>query len=260
MYFVDPFGGGLFPIIVLALYSAFAVFMGFYFLGAILNYWIQIFHFTKTRLEKEQKLMKINSNYNPQVTIEDIENTLKRMNKWRIPYIVCVSFITLLQIPVIAVTVTKSPAYTLVQMINFVVLLIIYLLFTIAFFVYERNILSLLDKRETREVTSIRSIRRRVRFFSAISVVTVIVSAAYSFVFTSPASVIVFKILASLEQFVATNVIFSIYFDFRPSQLRFSLAGLFTDVTSEDTTNNSLGMSTNQDSTNSATADVIVEA
>jgi hypothetical protein len=243
LYFVDPIGGIIFPMPFIACYTAFAVTMGFYFLGAILNYWIQVFHFTKVRLEREQKLMKINSNYNPTVTIEDIEDMLSRVNKWRIPYVIILVIIVLYQIPSVIVTSLQLQSYLLVIVGNLILNIVFYLLLCIAFFVYEKKILSLLDKRETKEVTLVRSVSLRVRGFCIISLCSIILITAYYLVFTGPAYTFAMRVLSSVQQWVVTIMIFSIYIDLRPSKLMFSLGGLFTDVT-DDTDSNTLGMTT----------------
>jgi len=208
VYAIDPFGAKTYPWAV-NFWNAYAAMMGFFFLGLILSFWIETFYSFEQYAKKIEQLKKIRKDFDPEISLRDLEITLSKMNRFRIPYIVALSIIGLYQFPLVISSILYLPTYQVFEIIDLILNIILYFVYCIAFMIYERRLTTLVESLSAKK--EIRNISLKVRFFCIVSICSIAIYTAWIIIFTGPLSDIVYRFFMSIQQWIVTVVVWSIY-------------------------------------------------
>lgn len=156
-------------------------------------------------------LANVNSNYEPSITVEDIQNRVRKMSRFKASFVILVVLVTILQVPIIVSKLIFSPIFTMLEIVNLVIFIIFSAVFGIAFVLYGRKVMSLMPDKFQKEV---KSITWKVTTFCWATFATSLIFVVYSFIFTSPFAQMIFVPISATQQYVVTAIIFSIYADF----------------------------------------------
>jgi len=211
LFYIDPMGGTIYPVWLNTLWSCYAIIMGFVFLGLILSYWIELAHITTKIMKRELKLMKINSNYNPQLSLDSMKQQLNSMNKYKLPYILALLVISVFQIPYFVTAVKSMLIYSTLSMVNLILNILLYCVYCVGFVVYERKLFQLISNNASELKNEFKIVSARVRFFCIVSIGSIVLYTIYGVLLTAPLPTMILKVFQPVQQWVVTVGIFNIY-------------------------------------------------
>ena len=127
-WFVDPFGWTL-PLWLISLWLSSKILYAVILLGLLLSHWIEAFHIANNIVRSEQSL-----------SIDEVAKKLNRMNKFKLPYIICMAIIIIIQIPIMVTQLTFNPAFFNISVLSFSVLSAMYAFFAIGYLYYSSRL------------------------------------------------------------------------------------------------------------------------
>lgn len=213
LMFIDPDGALTYPWAV-SVWMAYVVTYRFTFLGAILNFWIELVHTAKSQFKQAQQLKDVNEKYDPHFTQEDITKKIAFMNKFKVPYVITIFIVTSLEITFFSLQMSYNAYYRTIAIILVIVNWLVAFGYGIAFSIYHKKLIKIMDNDMASTVSKIIDANIKVRIICVLTVLASTVFWVLGILTQLPAGLFALQVVIAVEEWAVSFTSLSIIIDF----------------------------------------------